>query len=456
MAPVAAQLDRLAHGEARASAGAWARRTHLSLLLLAVLGAAATVWIGPLVGFAALEGRLLPVLAAAALLWLLFPVLRLVAVPWLAPSASRLARRLDDEHGWKDAVGTALDVERGLVRGALAAHLTQHVEGLLGAEALPAVPSARAGRPWLRLLLTLLFAALLLLPGVRGWGGAGGAGRGGEIGAGWVEHPDQGPMDADRWLREHARLTLELADLTGIEAPTSLTARFVTTRPLPAAYRGELALLWDDTVLARVTELSALEGTPARLEHVFDVAGLTELEGHLTPGTHRARVRLAPLDLPFLQALRSNEIEVEIPPPKGAGGGGGGTPPPPPPTAPPPKPAPPPPEPPPPAPPAPPPPEAALPPPPSRPPPPSSTREEAVTPFVNPGETVKKDTAVVAVRDPEAGLKPPPTAPPSEALRDFDKLVERALSRERITPADQALVRRYFALLRTLTEPAPR
>jgi hypothetical protein len=63
---------------------------------------------------------------------------------------------------------------------------------------------------------------------------------------------------------------------------------------------------------------------------------------------------------------------------------------------------------------------------------------------------------VVAVRDPEAGLKPPPTAPPSEALRDFDKVVERALSRERITPADQALVRRYFALLRSLTEPAPR
>ena len=90
------------------------------------------------------------------------------------------------------------------------------------------------------------------------------------------------------------------------------------------------------------------------------------------------------------------------------------------------------------------------------PPPPEQAPDEVVTPLVNEGETVKKEQAVVAVRDPEAGLKPPPPRPLGDALRDFEKRVESAVGRERFAPADQALVRRYFEALRRLTEPAPR
>lgn len=63
-------------------------------------------------------------------------------------------------------------------------------------------------------------------------------------------------------------------------------------------------------------------------------------------------------------------------------------------------------------------------------------------------ETVKKDDAVVAVRDPEAGLRPPPVVPLGEALREFDDVVERAMGRERVGGDDREYLLRYFRALR--------
>ncbi len=54
----------------------------------------------------------------------------------------------------------------------------------------------------------------------------------------------------------------------------------------------------------------------------------------------------------------------------------------------------------------------------------------------------------MAVKDPQGGSETPPPVPLSEALRDFEKVVERALSNERVLPADRAYLRRYLEALR--------
>jgi hypothetical protein len=70
-----------------------------------------------------------------------------------------------------------------------------------------------------------------------------------------------------------------------------------------------------------------------------------------------------------------------------------------------------------------------------------------VTPLSREGETVRKE-AVVAVKDPNAGTAPPREVPLSTALRDFEKVVERAIRAERVLPSDEAFVRRYLEALR--------
>lgn len=57
----------------------------------------------------------------------------------------------------------------------------------------------------------------------------------------------------------------------------------------------------------------------------------------------------------------------------------------------------------------------------------------------------------MAVRDETAGGRAPRVVPIDEALRDFDRVVERAVSGERILPADRAWVRRYLEALRRAT-----
>ncbi len=64
-----------------------------------------------------------------------------------------------------------------------------------------------------------------------------------------------------------------------------------------------------------------------------------------------------------------------------------------------------------------------------------------------PRRKVHKEDAVVAVPDPKAGLEPPPLVPLEEALREFERVVERAMGSERIRGADQAFLLRYFRAL---------
>lgn len=78
------------------------------------------------------------------------------------------------------------------------------------------------------------------------------------------------------------------------------------------------------------------------------------------------------------------------------------------------------------------------------PPPPPPTREEVVEPFVNEGDTVKKEDAVVAVEDPDGGVKPPKQVPLEQALRDFEKRKEREVGRESVPASERSFLRRYY------------
>jgi hypothetical protein len=72
---------------------------------------------------------------------------------------------------------------------------------------------------------------------------------------------------------------------------------------------------------------------------------------------------------------------------------------------------------------------------------------EVVNPFVGEGETVRKDEAVVAVPADDAGLEPPRQVPLGEAMREIERIRERAMGRERVRPADREFLRRYFDAL---------
>jgi hypothetical protein len=443
MGEVATALERVGGADARSRAGSWARRRHVQVLLAAVLLAALTRWVAPVPGVQALVGSLGGAFLAAALLLALGWALRAAAVPWLRVPAPRLAALLDDRQGWKDTLGTALDVERRGAAGAVVGALKLQATSLLAALPLAAAPAARPPRrlPWGRIGLAAVFVALLLLPGVSGRGPFAGAGRGGEIGLGQVERPTDGPYDADRWLRDHARLLLRPADPSGVEDPTGLVARFETLLPLPEPYAGDLALVLDGEHAVPLADVREARGTAPRHEHAFDLRAQPALAPHLAPGPHRLVVTLTPREGPWTQVLRSNEVELIVPP-DGAGGGGSSPKPEPKPR---PEPAPPPPAP---------APTPGDPPPP--PPMPEPEREEAVAPIVNEGTKVKKEAAVVPVRDPDAGLEPPKARPLAEALRDFEKVLEAAVGGERFSRRDHRLLLDYFRTLQRLTQPEPR
>lgn len=443
MSSVASELVRLGRAQARARAAPWARRVHLLLLAAAVLLAGVHRWLVPVPGLQALEAHVLAALFVALLLWLAGPLLSLLA-PWLLREApARVAGRLDAAPGGHDEVATALDVEQGRAPGALGPVLVARVAHRLAAQGPP--PSSTPARArLLRAGGALAFLALLLLPGVRG-GGAGTAGRGPQPGLGWRPQGIPEALDADAWLRQHLRLVLEPvpapADAAGL-----LRLRLALAAPLPTgvALRARLELLWDDAddtrrAQAEVGEVAAAAGSElAPLALDLDLRTLPALAGRLTPGLHVAQARLVPLADPFRQAQRSAPLEVEIqPPPVGGAPPPGPDPQPPPPASPPP------------------PPEATD-GPPEPAPVPAGGREEAIVPFIHPGETVRKERAVVAARAPDAAPVPPPPQPLEEALREPARAAEQAVARERIAPADRELVRRYFQVLRRLVEPGER
>ena len=220
MDAVRLELGRLARATARAVGGARAARLHLFVLIAACALAFVHRAFLRLPGLDALERRWIPTLAVAAVLLLLGPLLTRVLAWFARPREQDLARTLDDRLGWQDATDTATSIGSRGAEGGLEDLVMAQAGGRLrelGAEVLP-----RRARPWRwpRRLLALLFAALLLLPGVDGWLGARGGGRlgRGAIGSAGPDQPAGAPppMRADFWLQ------------TFIENP-------LPVEPLPAA-----------------------------------------------------------------------------------------------------------------------------------------------------------------------------------------------------------------------------
>ena len=147
-------------------------------------------------------------------------------------------------------------------------------------------------------MLVVLFLAALLLPGVDGLLGEAGAGR--ERGARQRlarAARSRGPMDADRVAaRSTATLALEPDAVAAVEAPLSLVAVFRTSRPLPEALPRRASPCSSTIEAARGSGPGAVAARrSARSADVrFDLAQLEALKPHLTPGKHRARVRLVP------------------------------------------------------------------------------------------------------------------------------------------------------------------
>jgi hypothetical protein len=236
-------------------------------------------------------------------------------------------------------------------------------------------------------------------------------------------------MDAQEWLRRHAKLTLEVPDPAA--APLAWRVRLVTDRPLPAAFRAPVSLFVDGAgPIGPAGTLEAPAGAPADRAFDVDAKAVPGLLARLNPGTHAVFARAASDEGAWKgTVLDSPPIEVVVTPPKDPSS-------PPPPPPPPPRPPPPP-------------------PPPSPegdrgggPRPAAGLEDEVVTPLVRDGPRVEKDQALVAVRDPNAGASPPRAVPIEEALRDFDRVVERAVGGERVLPSDREFVRRYLEALR--------
>ncbi len=73
---------------------------------------------------------------------------------------------------------------------------------------------------------------------------------------------------------------------------------------------------------------------------------------------------------------------------------------------------------------------------------------EVIDPFVREGDMIKKDDAIVAVPDDDAGVKPPKRVPLEDALRDFEKVLQRAVDWESYSPRMRDFLRRYFEEMR--------
>ena len=482
---LSAQWKRLRRAYAATEGRRAGRR--LTLLLMGGLLAAVLVHrlLGGVPGLDRLEGH--PFLALGGVVAAYAASLAIGRVVGLfdRPEPRILARRLDDALALYDGLDAAASVgERsdagprssidgqagtpsapgapgGGVLGALVEE--RAATRLAGVDVAALWPPYHATRR-LPFWLATLALVLLLAPGVLGFGGRPGSGTGRDLAIGRREEPEKpregaalSPEDADRWLRAHARLDLEVPDPK--KKWNAWVARLATDQPLPVGLEGSLSVIVDDAgPFGPVGSLAAPAGLVA--DATADVQGDAPpgAKARLTPGRHEARLRFKPAGGPWRQSIDSRAVEIVVPPPQPNGGKS------PPPPEPPPKPPPPEPKP------APPPPPAPAPKPPSpRPPPPSpppptpapgpgpkppevTFHDEAVAPLDAKGDTVKKDRAVVAVRDENAGSVPPPPVPLEEALKDLERVVERAVSAEHVLPADRSFVRRYLEALRRAAE----
>lgn len=199
------QLGRLARGRARLLGGARAGRWHLVVLVAACLLAFVHRAIVPIPGFDAIRDSWPLLLGVAAGLFALGPILRMLFASSARLETSVLARELDDRFGWHDETDTAAALAPDAAAGGLGSLVTAQAGGRL--RELDAASLARAGRPWgrVRLVLTLLFVALLILPGVGGLFGGSGAGTQGGDGIGTAGADEDfgapGPMKADFWFQ---------------------------------------------------------------------------------------------------------------------------------------------------------------------------------------------------------------------------------------------------------------
>ncbi len=446
------ELSRLSRAAGAAIAAGRARRA----VVLGLLGLALVVLVHRLVGRVPfvdrVEGRpldaLVFVVAAGALAWLGGRASGLFS----RPPRRALARRLDDELSLADAADAALSAgaDAGPVADAVVAR---------AALSLAAVPASRFGstsRPGRRLPILLLAVTLFLLlaPGVLGIGGSSGAGAGTELGVGRRDEPEPRkgetltPDEADRWLMAHGKLRLDVPDG---KKPLEWRVRLTTDEPLPASLEGTLGAIADEgRPFPTAQTLGAPLGLAANNVREFDAEKVEPLNAALSPGKHLVRVRWEPTAPPYRVALESNEVEIDVPPPQPSPSAMNPDeekdpiPQAPPPEPPPPQPPPPTPPPPPPPPPAPPPPQGET----AQKPPDAKFHDEVVEPLSKEGEEVRKEKAVVAVKDPNAGSAPPRLVPVDEALADVDRVLERAVAEERVSPADRAFLLRYLEALR--------
>ena len=200
------QLGRLARGRARLLGGARAGRWHLVILVAACLVAFVHRAFVPIPGLAAVADSWPLLLGVAGGLFAIGPVLRILFAAGSRLETSALARELDDRFGWHDETDTAAALGPDEAATGLGGLVTAQAGGRL--RELDASGLARAGRPWgrVRLVLTLLFVALLILPGVEGVFGGSGAGTQGGDGIGTAGFEDEdfgtpGPMQADFWFQ---------------------------------------------------------------------------------------------------------------------------------------------------------------------------------------------------------------------------------------------------------------
>jgi len=219
MESVRIELRKLARGYARAMAGPRAARWHVAILVAVIVLAFVHRAVVALPLFVYLAGRWIPALVAAVALYNLAPVLRAGAALFLRPREDDFARRLDDRFAWHDATETALTLAPPELDRPVPAFLAAQTAGRLR-DVRPQV-FGRIRQPgrqrWRRRVLALLFAAMLLLPGVDGLFARGGGGTTGDGSVG-SEGPDDPvgaphPMRADFWLQTFIRNPLEVEPL---------------------------------------------------------------------------------------------------------------------------------------------------------------------------------------------------------------------------------------------------
>lgn len=202
--PLRAQLRRLRLGHALRVGSRRAHRVHLLVLLAACVLAFTSRALAPLPVLAVLEGRLVPTLLVALGLGLLGGPLRLLALLGRHGDPRRMAAGLDDRLGLKDEASTAFDVDPAPAARPLEAEVVRRAtRALAGVEPDRLWKGARP-LPWLRAMLALVFAFLLLAPGVDGLWNERGVGRGAPPGLGAREgEPVTGRRDVlapQAWL----------------------------------------------------------------------------------------------------------------------------------------------------------------------------------------------------------------------------------------------------------------